>query len=292
MTKNVFTLGRGFIASHIPYPRIIERLDPTPACMGKVLDTYKPDVLVNCVGFCGAPNVDQCEVEKEKTNLTNTVIPLLLAAECVKRGIQLIQIGSGCIFYGASPNQNLDWVPNGLGDVLWENKDTGWKETDFPNPQSYYSRSKAACDLGLDGMFGVSILRIRMPVSSKNSPRNLINKLAGYSKVIDVPNSMTMCDDLARCVAWGVEKEISGIWNVVNPGTITAAGVMKEFQKYRPEHKFEVISEDELYTSNLCAAKRSNCVLDGSKLKEVGFEMTPAKEGLERVMREYFTLYV
>jgi len=291
MTKNVFTLGRGFIASHLPYPRIIERIEPTPACMEKILDTYRPDVLVNCVGFCGAPNVDQCEIEKEKTNLTNTVIPSLLAAECVKRGIRLIQIGSGCIFYGASPNQKL--VPNNSGSQrLWMEEDTGWKETDFPNPQSYYSRSKAACDLVLDGMPGVSILRIRMPVSSKNSPRNLINKLAGYSKVIDVQNSMTMCDDLARCVVWGIEKEVEGIWNVVNPGTLTATDVMREFQKYRPEHKFEVIPEDELYSSHLVSAKRSNCLLDGSKLKNAGFEMSPAKEGLDRVMREYFTVYV
>lgn len=290
-SENIFTLGKGFIASHLPYPRIIERLDPTPSCIEKILDTYKPDVLVNCIGFCGSPNVDECEVKRDKTSTTNTVLPILLATECVKRGIRLVHIGSGCIFFGASPNQKIKRVPDGFGGTFpIVEEDFGWKETDFPNPQSYYSRTKYACDLALDGMPGVSILRIRMPLSSKNSPRNLINKLSGYSSIIDVPNSMTLCDDLVRCVAWGIEKEISGVWNVVNPGKLTAAEIMREFQKYRPDHKFEIISEEQL--SKLVSAKRSNCLLDGSKLKNAGFEMTNAKTGLERTMKEFFTLYI
>lgn len=277
----VITLGNGYVASHLPYEIAKYRLTPNEEDMGFFIDEYKPDVIVNATGFYGRPNVDQCEVEKTKTYMANVVVPAMLAQECETRGIRMIHIGSGCIYFGPSPNQSLDL--NKL--FLHELEDCGWKETDFANPKSYYSKTKYACDLMLGQMPNVTTLRIRMPISTQNNPRNFINKIRGYSQVIDIPNSVTFMDDLARCVDWTITTNQTGIFHVTNPEPISAADVMREYQKYVPDHKFTVIDEAEL--DRITIAKRSNCIINSDKLQQAGFTMTPSEEALKNCMAAY-----
>jgi len=277
----IMTLGAGFIANHLPYEKIIERLIPWQSQIGCMLEFYKPDVIVNCIGFCGIPNIDQCEIQQEKTVQSNTIIPMMLAMECDRLGIHLIHIGSGCIFYGKSPNLK----ESNLGKRSYSVKDIGWKENDIANPKSFYSRSKYAADLVLAQIKSTTVLRIRMPVSTKNEPRNFINKVKGYSKVIDIPNSMTFVDDLVRCVDWVAKESKTGIYHVVNPGVLSAAKVLREYQKYNTNHKFDIITEEEL--DQLVIAKRSNCIINGDKLASAGFVMTPADEALKVCMEKY-----
>lgn len=276
----ICTIGAGFVRDHLNYVPMDIRLENSSKLIKVWLDKYKPDVLINCIGKTGRPNIDWCEANKEIVASTNTSLPILLAEECALKSIHLIQIGSGCIFFGQSPNTTL--VKNGLGTST---QDYGWKETDFANPQSFYSKSKYACDLVLGNMKHVTTLRIRMPVSTKNNPRNLINKLRGYNKVIDIPNSMTFMDDLENCIKWVISGSHTGIFHVANPQPITAAQIMREYQKHVPTHSFEIIDEQQL--DSLTIAKRSNCILNTDKLKEAGFYMTPSESALEQCMTEY-----
>lgn len=277
--KKVLVVGNGFVASHLPsdYNRTDWRVYPAGFNIENLLITYKPDVLINAIGFCGSPNIDQCEVEKVKTNEANTLIPIMLANECEKQSVQLVHIGSGCVFCGENPGSFSE-----MGEYF---DSGGWKETDFANPASYYARTKYATDLVLEQISCACILRIRMPISSKNHPRNLINKLRGYKQIIDIPNSMTFMSDLVRCIAWVIEKEVRGIYNVVNPEPTSAKAIMEAYQSLIPEHQFEVISEKQL--DALTKAKRSNCILNGAKLKEAGFHMTPTRTALELCMQDY-----
>jgi UDP-glucose 4,6-dehydratase len=281
---NVFTIGGGFVSDHLNYPKIIDRVDLSEKLINTLLDNYKPDVLINCIGRTGSPNVDWCEANKEIVASTNTALPIILAEACAKRSIHMIQIGSGCIYFGESPNSQTMAFNNADG-YFRSIVDTGWKETDFANPKSFYSKSKYACDLMIGGMSHVTTLRIRMPISTKDSPRNLINKLKGYKQVIDIPNSVTFMDDLVGCVDWAVKNSQTGIFHVTNKEPVTAAQVMKEYQKYVPEHKFEVITEQQL--DSLTVAKRSNCLLDSSKLELAGFHMSPSVKALEDCMAKY-----
>ena len=107
-----------------------------------------------------------------------------------------------------------------------------------------------AADLALGDMQHVSILRIRMPISEKDTPRNLINKLIGYKKVIDIPNSVTFMNDLVSCIDWAVNNKPGGIFHVVNPQPLTAAHIMNVYKKYVPEHVFGIINEDQLNQEN------------------------------------------
>ena len=125
-----------------------------------------------------------------------------------------------------------------------------------------------------------------MPLSTKNNPRNFINKVKGYDKIIDIPNSVTFMDDFVRCVDWAIKEQKTGIFHVTNPDPISAVQTMIEYQKYIPDHKFSIINEKEL--DKITIAKRSNCILNTDKLSAAGFNMTPSKDALKECMLNYF----
>lgn len=290
-------MGAGFVSDHLAYEKIADKIKFNIKLIDVLLEVHKPDVLINCIGKTGRPNVDWCESNKEETALGNVAMPILLAEVCAKKSIHLIQIGSGCIFYGESPNFHhvqADGLPmpdttSGSFTVTLPAKkiDDGWKEDDFANPKSYYSKTKYACDLALNNMKNVTTLRIRMPISSKNTPRNFINKIKEYKQLIDIPNSVTFMDDLVKCIDWVAKGGYTGLFHVTNPEPISATQVMREYQKYVPEHIFEII--DEIQLDKLTIAKRSNCILNTNKLNEAGFHMTPSMEALKDCMAKYIT---
>ena len=276
----IMSIGAGFVSEHLPYERIDQHVYSL-LDMHNMLEKHQPDVLINCIGKTGRPNVDWCESHKEDTSFANTAIPIMLANACKSFNTHLIQIGSGCVYFGESPN----YMFTGTTGVEGVKCDLGWKEDDFANPKSYYSKTKYACDLALDGISHVTTLRIRMPISSKNNSRNFINKVRGYNQVIDIPNSVTFMDDLVRCVDWASTTKQSGIFHVTNPTPLSAADIMREYQKYVPDHQFTVI--DEAVLDKITVAKRSNCIINSSKLLKAGFRMTPTENALEDCMAAY-----
>lgn len=288
----IFTLGNGFVASHLPYPKILDKLWADQKRIHYVLKKYKSDVIVNCIGRCGTPTIDWCESHKEETVIANTIIPTLLAAECEKLGIRFIHIGSGCVYSGTSPNVYRHQTDQGKFSIDkqeregdWITVDHGFRETDPANPQSYYSACKAATDLVISSMQCSTILRIRMPISDQDTPRNLINKLRNYKRIIEIPNSVTFMGDLVNCIDWAINKDIRGIYHVTNFEPLTAARIMQEYQKYISSHQFEIINEQRL--DKITLAKRSNCILNSDKLKLAGFQMTNSDEALANCMKNY-----
>ena len=289
----IMTLGNGFVADHLPYEKIVDH-DGKPFRLwankeyveDMLFQCGKPDVIVNCIGRCGTPNVDWCEKNRAETYEANVVIPLMLAQQCDKYNIRLIHIGSGCIFFGESPNYYLErhGDPHYNEDELIR-VDTGWKEEDFANPASYYSKTKYACDLALGQMGNTTTLRIRMPISDRDTPRNFINKIKAYKQIIDIPNSVTFMSDLTRCIEHVIEKDLRGIYHVVNPEPLSAAQVMREYQKYVPDHKFDIITEQQL--DQITTAKRSNCIINGDKLRHTWFDMTNSEKALQECMKAY-----
>lgn len=274
----VIVVGAGFIASHLKYEVINNRLIADDFDIRMMLKNYNPDVVINCIGYCGIQNIDDCEINKEKTLESNLIIPTILATECNKQNIKMIHIGSGCIFYGESPNIKVS---------LSGPKDMGWKENHNPKLQnaSFYSKIKYACDLAIGNLPNVCVLRIRMPISHKNSPRNLINKLLKYENILEAENSVTFIKDLANVIDWVIENNKTGIYHVTNPTPITHIQLLEEYRKYHPEHIYNKINEEQL--QNFISAPRSNCFLNTDKLISEGFIMTPTIQGLEECMARY-----
>ncbi len=286
--QKVITLGNGFVAAHLPYEKILDRFEFNNLSVEKIIDKYKPDIIINTIGFCGGPgkNVDQCEVEKIKTYNTNVTLPLLIAEHCENKQIKHILLGSGCIYFGDSPHTT--YTSDGCnidGSEKWDKIDSGFKETDFANPESYYSKSKYSADLMLSQLKMTCIARIRMPISDKNTPRNLINKLLGYKKILNQPNSVTFMSDFTRCIDWMIKNDKSGIYHVTNPDPLTHIELLEEYKKYVPTHQYDSINIEQL--KDLIVAPRSNCILNTNKLKSEGFHMTPTKQALQDCMVKY-----
>ncbi|MDB4979107.1 MAG: hypothetical protein JWM56_1293 [Candidatus Peribacteria bacterium] len=230
------------------------------------LDAEKPDIVINCAGKTGRPNVDWCEDHKPETVRSNVTGALMVMEECLNRHIYLVHIGSGCIYQG-------------------DNGGKGWAETDPPNYfGSFYSRTKAWSDEILSE-FPVLNIRLRMPFDGTASPRNLIMKLAKYGRVLDEPNSLTNMPDLLNAVAQLMEKRLTGTFNIVNPGVISPFEVMEMYKEIvDPAHVFERLTVDHL--GEVAKTGRSNCILSGEKLRKAGIEMPDVREAVKNALVE------
>src|SRR3989339_815749 len=216
-----------------------------------LLEKYNPDVVLNAAGVRGRPNVDWCETNQEETILGNTVLPIFIAQACQEKKIYFLHIGSGCIYYGASPDPK------------------GWKESDFGNPKAVYSKAKYAADLALSTLPNVGIARIRMPIDYISSPGNLIDKLASFEKVIDVENSLTVIEDMIGVFYQLLEKRASGIFHITNPGTIKHKEIIALYEEFvGPVKVKEWISEEELLSEGLVKKKRSTNILQSTNLQK------------------------
>lgn len=234
---------------------------------------HKPDVVLNAAGVTGKPNVDWCDVPENrlKTILGNTVMPVLLAQACAEAGVYLLHVGSGCIFYGDAPHP-----------------DKMWREDDFGNPLPTYSRSKWAADLVLSTLPKVGIARIRMPLDRIPGPRNLIDKLARYPKVVDVQNSATVMDDMVIAFRGLLEKKGEGIFHVTNPGALTHRELIALYEELvDPAHTNDWITPEELVGQGLATKLRSNNLMYSSRLEALGIHLRPVHEALRDTMEKY-----
>lgn len=238
----------------------------------KEIDLHKPDVVVNAAGRTGRPNVDWCETHKLETVRGNTLLALEIAEACAERNIYLLHIGSGCIFYGPSPDPR------------------GWTETDHAAPLAFYSRTKYAADLVLSQYPNVGIARLRMPIDNVPNPRNLIDKLANYKSIIDVENSVSVVEDLLSACYGLLEKRGQGVFHTVNPGTMKHRDLIKLYQEYvDPTHACEWISQEELLRRGLATATRSNCILQSDRLTALGIHLRPIDVALRDTIQKYAT---
>ena len=274
MRKRILVFGAGFLGTRLSHDlagAVLSRADITDAvAVEKALAEYAPDAVVNAAGKTGKPNVDWCETHQAETYCANVVGPMVLADACAKRGIHLVHLGSGCIFYGPSPSPG------------------GWLEDDFANPTAFYSRCKYAADLVLSRLPGVATLRLRMPVDSVPGPRNLISKLAAYKQVIDVENSVTVVEDLVGVVAGVIQHRAAGVFHATNPGTMRHRDLLALYRELvDPTHRTELIPEGELVERGLASKARSNCVLTSRRLRDLDLHMRPIDVALHDTMVKY-----
>lgn len=237
----------------------------------KEIERVRPDAVLNAAGVRGVPNVDWCDSHQMETIRGNTILPLLIADACQEAGVYLLHIGSGCIFYGASPHA-----------------DKAWREDDFGNPLPTYSRTKWAADLALSTLPNVGIARIRMPIDAVPSPANLIDKLASFEKVIDVENSVTVIDDMVDVFYRLMQKKAEGIFHTTNPGSVRHRDILALYEELvDPEHTNIWIQNEELVAHELAVKDRSNNFLASERLNALGIHMRPATEALRDTMQKY-----
>ncbi|XP_027099096.2 bifunctional dTDP-4-dehydrorhamnose 3,5-epimerase/dTDP-4-dehydrorhamnose reductase-like [Coffea arabica] len=157
----------------------------------------------------------------------------------------------------------------------------GYKEEDKPNfTGSFYSKTKAMVEELLKEYDNVCTLRVRMPISSDlNNPRNFITKIAKYDKVVNIPNSMTVLDELLPISIEMAKRNCKGIWNFTNPGVISHNEILEMYRDYiDPKFKWTNFTLEE--QAKVIVAPRSNNEMDASKLKKEFLELLSIRGSL------------
>lgn len=126
----------------------------------------------------------------------------------------------------------------------------------------------------------VCTLRVRMPISSDlSNPRNFITKISRYNKVVNIPNSMTVLDELLPISIEMAKRNCKGIWNFTNPGVVSHNEILEMYKKYiDPKFKWENFGLEE--QAKVIVAPRSNNELDASKLKREFPELLSIKDSI------------
>lgn len=237
------------------------------------IQNIKPTHVFNAAGVTGRPNVDWCESHKPETITTNVAGTLNLADICKEQGLLLVNFATGCIFE--------------YDDAHLEGSGIGFKEEDKPNfIGSFYSKTKAMVEDLLQNFENVCTLRVRMPISSDlNNPRNFITKITRYEKVVNIPNSMTVLDELLPISIEMAKRNCTGIWNFTNPGVVSHNEILQMYREYiDPTFKWTNFTLEE--QAKVIVAPRSNNELNATKLKTEFPQLLSIKDSLLKYVFE------
>jgi hypothetical protein len=113
---------------------------------------------------------------------------------------------------------------------MYSNK--GFTEEDEPNfDAAFYCKTKIMLESLLANYPNVLYLRVRLPIASDFYRGSLFVKLTKYKKVVNIPNSITVLDDLAPLIPQMAIRSLKGIYNFVNPGTISHNELLELYKK-------------------------------------------------------------
>ncbi|KAJ9159788.1 hypothetical protein P3X46_025262 [Hevea brasiliensis] len=237
------------------------------------IQAVSPTHVFNAAGVTGRPNVDWCEFHKLETIRSNVVGALTLADVCKQHNLLMINYTSGCIFYYD------DSHPLGSG--------IGFTEEEISNYSgSFFSLTKAMVDVLMREYDNVCNLRLRMPISSDlDNPRNFIFKIRAYKRVVNIPNSMSILDELIPISIEMAKKNLTGIWNFTNPGVVSHNEILEMYKIYvDPNFKWVNFTVEE--QAKVIVASRCNNQLDASKLKKEFPEILHIKDSLIKYVFE------
>uniref|UniRef100_A0A6C0J576 NAD-dependent epimerase/dehydratase domain-containing protein n=1 Tax=viral metagenome TaxID=1070528 RepID=A0A6C0J576_9ZZZZ len=221
--------------------------------------------VIVCIGRTYGPgfnNIDYLEQPgKLQTNIRDNLFgPTIIAILCNKYKIHCTYIGSGCIFEYTNYQKTFyeNSIPNFFG--------------------SSYSTVKGYTDLLMRNL-NVLNVRIRMPITSKDEPRNLISKLISYSSICSIENSMTVMDDIVPCIIELVLMNITGTINMTNPGTISHNTILSLYKKH-VDPSFTWVNI-ESYNN------RSNNCLDTTLFQTYFPHIKNINESVENIMKKF-----
>jgi 3,5-epimerase/4-reductase len=268
--------GNGYLGNrfheYLPKSIIVNQKINTLEDIRSQVDTFRPKVIIDCVGKTGKPNLDWCESNKEKTFFSNVTIPTLIAEVCKERDIYMIHIGSGSIYEGDNYHCGI----------------YGYNENDISNSRnSFYSMTKLYSESILKYYNNILQIRIHMCVDNIPDPKNLITKLTRYEKIINIPNSITCIPDLMITAKELIDKRETGIYNVVQKGFITHSEIIQMYKELvDPDFVMPIIvSSKDLGT----VVPRSGCILNVDKLESRGIKMVDVREAIKDCLIKYKT---
>ena len=215
------------------------------------IERIKPNFIINAAGITGRPNVDWCENHKQETLRFNVLGTLNLVDVAYLHNIPVTNLTTGCIYVYDAAHP----IKSGIG----------FKEDDEPNfSRSFYSKTKILLEKLILEYPNVLNLRVKMPVSSDMNPRSFVGKIISFKRVVNIPNSLSVLDDLFPIAIEMTLRGFRGNYNFANPGTMSHHEVLELYKQYiDPSFTYQGFSPEE---QAKMSQNRSNCELDVSKL--------------------------
>ena len=228
--------------------------------------------IICAAGVTGRPNVDWCEDHKVETIRANVIGILNMCDIALLHNVHVTNFATGCI-YKYDDKHVIGGVP--------------FTEEDQPNfGGSFYSETKSYVEMMLRHYPNVMQCRVRMPIDGDlQNPRNFITKIANYSKVVNIPNSMTVLEEFVPMAIEGALRGLTGAYNWTNPGAISHNEVLELYRDYcQPGFVWENFTEEE--QAEVIKAPRSNNTMCDAKLREAFPQVLGIKESIIKYVME------
>ena len=285
MKKKTLILGKGFIGKRLQEEigcDISDRKIYSFKEAKEEIKKYNPKIIINCIGYTGKRNVDDCELDKDKTLFSNVFVPIILAEVALREKIKLVHISTGCIYH-FDYSKDMPLPLRGTGRAIPMDKPI--KEEREPDYfDLFYSRSKIYAEKTLKALgdkTNILIVRIRMPLDNQSHPKNILDKLLNFEKITEIPNSITYIPDFIKAMQHLIKIEAQGIYNVVNKGSLRYPELLDVYKKSVPNFNYKLIDCKDL---NLV---RTNLLLSTKKLEKSGFRVRDIKDVLEECVQSY-----
>lgn len=250
----------------------------------KEIELIKPSHIISFIGrthgTIGSEVFSTIDYLEQSGKLTENVrdnlySPFLLAHLCTERNIHYSYLGTGCIF---EYDDNHDY-----GKEI-----NGFNEEALPNFfGSSYSIVKGFTDQIMH-LYENSVLnlRIRMPITGENNPRNFITKITKYEKICNVPNSMTVLPEMLPLVLDMMTNKLTGTINLTNPGLISHNEILQMYKDtVNSEFTWKNFTIEE--QNKILASKRSNNYLDTTKLESLYPNVNNIKDAVKNCLEKY-----
>lgn len=218
----------------------------------------RPDAVINCAAFTA---VDACESNSETAMLVNGTAVRWVAEASDAIGAHLVHISTDYVFDGTK-----------IGPYV---------ETDVPNPQSVYGRTKLVGEqeaMALES--GVAVVRTSWVCGLYgNNMVKTVHKLAqerdSLSFVDDQFGHPTFTSDLAPLLYRLALDRRSGLFHGTNQGAVSWYGFVQEIVRLMGKDPAMVhpISTAELQPPRP-AQRPANSVLDNKALRDAGYRAT------------------
>lgn len=223
--------------------------------VARFFEKSRPDIVVNSAAYT---MVDRAETEVASAFAANALGPAILAELTAKAGIPLIHVSTDYVFDGKA--------------------DDAYTEDDITKPANVYGASKRAGELAvLSGNPHSIIVRTAWVFSPHRS--NFVKtmmRLASEKPLVSVVGDQLGCPTSARDLAsalatialrMATDKDApTGLYNFVNDGSTTWAGLAREVMKNMPDGGIPV---QEITTSDYPtpAARPANSRLDTHRIQ-------------------------
>jgi dTDP-4-dehydrorhamnose reductase len=242
-------------------------LDITDAAsVDKIVDSVKPDVIVNTAAMT---QVDQCETQREECWKANVSAVENLVKASKRNNVHLIHVSTDFIFDGTQ--ELLD-------------------ESAIPNPVNYYGESKLAGEKVIqDSDISWAILRtvLVFGVTKDMSRSNIVlwvKKSLEQGKTIQVVNDQwrtpTLAEDLAMGCYLGAQKKAKGIFNISGKDYLSAYDIaIRTAQFFNLDKSLIKETDSTKFTQPARRPPRTGFVLDKART-ELGYEPHSFEEGL------------